>query len=87
MVGGAVAERVLHQSGIDTMLVPTVLYGRHPGWGEPGGGPVEQDMFQSVLSGISDNGMLHFADIVLTGGGSGETAKPFVFALENVVYA
>ena len=27
------------------------------------------------------------ADIVLTGGGSGETAKPFVFALENVVYA
>ncbi len=67
MVGGAVAERVLHQSGIDTMLVPTVLYGRHPGWGEPGGGAVEQDMFQSVLSGISDNGMLHFTDIVLTG--------------------
>ena len=39
-VGGGVSERVLNAAKIDTMLVPTVLFGRHPGWGAPGGGPV-----------------------------------------------
>ncbi|WP_412545104.1 PfkB family carbohydrate kinase [Maricaulis sp. MIT060901] len=67
MVGGANSRFVLNAAGIDSMLVPTVLLGRHPGWGEPGGGPVEQEMFQSVLSGIADNGMLALTDVVLTG--------------------
>lgn len=67
LVGGTVGQRVFNAAKVDTMLVPTVLYGRHPGWGEPGGGPVEQDMFESVLSGIADNGMLHLTDLVLTG--------------------
>ncbi len=67
MVGGANSRFVLNAAGIDSMLVPTVLFGRHPGWGEPGGGPIEQDMFQNVLSGIADNGMLSLTDIVLTG--------------------
>jgi pyridoxine kinase len=66
-VGGGVSERVLNAAKIDTMLVPTVLYGRHPGWGPPGGGPVEQDMFEQVLSGIADQGLLDITDIVLTG--------------------
>ena len=66
-VGGGVSERVLNAAGIDTMLVPTVLYGRQPGWGPPGGGPVEQDMFEGVLSGISDHGLLDITDVVLTG--------------------
>ena len=26
--------------GVDPVLVPTVLFGRHPGKGPPGGGPV-----------------------------------------------
>ncbi len=67
MVGGGVSQRVLNSAQIDTMLVPTVLYGRHPGWGDPGGGPVEQDQFESVLSGIADQGLLDITDIVLTG--------------------
>lgn len=67
MVGGGVSQRILNAAGIDTMLVPTVLYGRHPGWGPPGGGPVEQDLFESVLSGISDQGLLDITDVVLTG--------------------
>ena len=66
-VGGGAGERVLHTGRIDTMLVPTVLYGRHPGWGDPGGGTVEQDMFESVLSGIADQGLLDIVDVVLTG--------------------
>jgi pyridoxine kinase len=67
MVGGSVTQRILNTAKIDTMLVPTVLYGRHPGWGDPGGAAVEQDVFQSVLSGISDQGMLHLTDAVMTG--------------------
>ncbi|MDF1767778.1 PfkB family carbohydrate kinase [Maricaulis sp.] len=67
MVGGGVSQRVLNSARIDTMLVPTVLFGRHPGWGEPGGGPVEQDQFESVLSGIADQGLLDITDIVLAG--------------------
>jgi len=67
MVGGGVSQRVLNSAKIDTMLVPTVLYGRHPGWGEPGGGPVEQDQFEGVLSGIAEQGLLDITDAVLTG--------------------
>ena len=57
MVGGAVTQRVLNAAKIDTMLVPTVLFGRHPGWGDPGGGAVEGDLFQDMLSGIADQGL------------------------------
>lgn len=67
MVGGANSRFVLNTAGVDTMLVPTVLYGRHPGWGAPGGGEVEQDLFQGMLSGLADNGMLSLTDVVLTG--------------------
>ncbi len=66
-VGGGASQRVLNAAKIDTMLVPTVLYGRHPGWGAPGGGEVEQDQFEGVLSGIADQGLLDITDIVLTG--------------------
>jgi len=66
-VGGGASQRVLNAAGIDTMLVPTVLFGRHPGWGVPGGSAVEQDQFEGVLSGIADQGLLDITDIVLTG--------------------
>lgn len=67
MVGGAVTQRVLNAAKIDTMLVPTVLFGRHPGWGDPGGGAVEGDLFQDMLSGIADQGLFSLTDVVLTG--------------------
>ncbi|MHA6287982.1 PfkB family carbohydrate kinase [Maricaulis sp. CAU 1757] len=67
LVGGGASQRVLNAGGVDTMLVPTVLYGRHPGWGEPGGGMVEQEMMQGILSGIVEQGMLNVTDVVLTG--------------------
>lgn len=67
MVGGGVTQRVLNAAKIDTMLVPTVLFGRHPGWGEPGGGAVEGDVFQGMLSGIAEQGLFSLTDVVLTG--------------------
>ncbi|MGK0266020.1 MAG: pyridoxine kinase [Maricaulis sp.] len=50
-----------------SMLVPTVLYGRHPGWGAPGGAAVGQDVFQSVIDGVAAHGALEGCDLVLTG--------------------
>lgn len=67
MVGGSVQQRVLNSYGIDTMLVPTVNYGRHPGWGEPGGAIIEPDVFNSVLKAIEAQGLFHLTDSVITG--------------------
>lgn len=67
MVGGGVTQRVLNAAKIDTMLVPTVLYGRHPGWGDPGGDAVGQDVMESMLSGIAEQGLLNLTDLVITG--------------------
>ena len=61
------SQAVFNLSGIDTMLVPTVTYGRHPGWGRPGGGIVGQDVFASMLEAIGEQGMFCLTDIVLTG--------------------
>ncbi len=66
-VGGGVSGLVLNASGIATMLVPTVLYGRQPGLGEPGGAAVGQDVFQSIIGGIAANGAFEQTDLVLTG--------------------
>ncbi|MEE2565577.1 bifunctional hydroxymethylpyrimidine kinase/phosphomethylpyrimidine kinase [Hyphobacterium marinum] len=66
-VGGGVAESALQSHGIDTALVPTVILGRHPGWGAPGGGAVDDAMFSSALDGVAANGMFALTDAVLTG--------------------
>ena len=38
-VGGSAQVLALAQFKIDPVLAPTVLFGRHPGWGAPGGAP------------------------------------------------
>jgi pyridoxine kinase len=53
--------------GFETALAPTVLFGRHPGLGPPGGGPVPPDMFSGILAGIEANGALADASAVITG--------------------
>jgi pyridoxine kinase len=66
-VGGSVQALVLAQFKIDPVLTPTVLYGRHPGWGAPGGAPIPIEMFESMLDGIEANGVLERVDLVITG--------------------
>ena len=66
-VGGGASGFVLNAAGIAPMLVPTVLYGRHPGWDEPGGGAVGPEMFRSVIDGIVAHGAFEHTDLVLTG--------------------
>lgn len=49
-VGGYAQARQL--AGHEVALAPTVLFGRHPGLGAPGGGAVSPDMLSGVLDGI-----------------------------------
>ena len=66
-VGGGVQALALAQFKIDPLLVPTVLYGRHPGWGAPGGAATPTEVFEGMLDGIEANGLLESIDLVITG--------------------
>ena len=66
-VGGAMQALALAQFRFEPILVPTVLYGRHPGWGVPGGGPAPIEMFESMLDGVEANGAFEQVDLVITG--------------------
>jgi len=66
-VGGGVSASALQAAGIDTALVPTVLLGRHPGWGSPGGGAVNDAEFESQIDAIRAQGMFAKTNAILTG--------------------
>ena len=57
-VGGSVQALALAQFKIDPVLAPTVLYGRHPGWGAPGGAATSIEAFEGMIDGIEANGIL-----------------------------
>ena len=66
-VGGGAQSLALTLLDIDPVLVPTVVFGRHPGLGAPGGGPVAPELFEGVLAGIQAKGDFARFDLVLTG--------------------
>jgi len=66
-VGGFAQALALSHRGIDPVCLPTVQFGRHPGWGPPGGAAADDDVFRGMLEGVDANGILAFADAVLTG--------------------
>ena len=66
-VGASAQAAALVQFRIDSMVVPTVLYGRHPGWGIPGGAPAPIEVMEGMLDGIEANGLFGQTDVVITG--------------------
>ena len=66
-VGGSLQAAALARMGVHAALVPTVLFGRHPGLGAPGGGPVSQPLFEGMLEGVAASGLLASLDAVITG--------------------
>lgn len=66
-VGGTAQALALTQFKIDPIVVPTVLYGRHPGWGAPGGAMVPVEAFEGMLDGVEANGLFGLVDLVLSG--------------------
>lgn len=66
-VGGFAQSLALAALGVDPVLAPTVTFGRHPGWGAPGGAAMSADVLRGVLEGIEAQGLLGLADVILTG--------------------
>ncbi len=66
-VGGRVSAAVLSADGFEVMSVPTVVFGRHPGLGPPGGGPVPDAVFDGALEGLAATGAHRTASAILTG--------------------
>jgi pyridoxine kinase len=66
-VGASAQAAALAQFGVDSMVVPTVLYGRHPGWGPPGGAPTSVEVMEGMIEGVAANGLLGLTDLVITG--------------------
>jgi pyridoxine kinase len=65
-VGGVIQTLAFSALGVEARLIPTVLFGRHPGLGAPGGGAVGPETFAGVLEGAEAQGALK-ADLILTG--------------------
>jgi len=70
-VGASAASFCLRRLGIETIVLPTTLMGRHPGWGPPGGGAVSSDRLRDIWTGVKAQNIQF--DAVLTGY-MGETA-------------
>src|ERR1700752_1800224 len=66
-VGGGAQALALARFGVDAALVPSVLFGRHPGWGAPGGGPVAVETMRAMIDGIAANGLLALTDALVSG--------------------
>lgn len=66
-VGGSAQALALANFKIDPVHIPTVLYGRHPGWGAPGGAQVPIEAFEGMLDGVEANGLFGMTDLVITG--------------------
>lgn len=64
-VGATAAGFCLQRLGIETVILPTTLMGRHPGWGEPGGGPVATETLAQMWAAIRAQSLKFEA--VLTG--------------------
>ncbi len=64
-VGATASGFCLRRLGVETLILPTVLLGRHPGWGPPGGGPVETGTLRAMWEGI--NAQAIHIDAVMTG--------------------
>lgn len=51
-VGAVVSAFVLRRMGINVTVLPTTLFGRHPGWGAPGGDVVPTDKLTDMWEAV-----------------------------------
>jgi len=66
-VGGGAQALALARLGLEPILIPTVLFGRHPGHGPPGGAAVEAETFEAMIGGVEAQGLFAKLDAVITG--------------------
>lgn len=53
-VGGQTSAFVLRRLGVDVTWLPTTLFGRHPGWGDPGGTATDISILRKMWGAIQD---------------------------------
>ena len=66
-VGGQAQVLALAGLGVEASLIPTVLFGRHPGLGPPGGSSVTPELFADLAGGVEASGLLQRIKLVITG--------------------
>lgn len=66
-VGLAAMLPVFWAAGLSPLAAPTVTLGRHPGGGAPGGGPVDDNTFASLLAAALAHPEAEKIDWVITG--------------------
>jgi pyridoxine kinase len=66
-VGNSVACFAMERLGVRVIALPTVILGRRPDRGAPGGGPVPLPLLVSAMDALDDDGALARVDVVLTG--------------------
>lgn len=66
-VGGGGQQHAFASWRIDPCLIPTVVFGRHPGKGAPGGEALAPPVFRALLAAVEAEGLFGKADAVLPG--------------------
>ena len=64
-VGATASAFCLRRLGIETLVLPTTILGRHPGWGEPGGAALSAEHLRSMWAAIKTQNIP--IDAVMTG--------------------
>jgi|GEM_PF-226381 len=64
-VGAGNSAFCLQRLGLETAILPTTIFGRHPGWGPPGGTLTPPDLLSQIWEGIRAQGLMF--DAVMTG--------------------
>ncbi len=66
-IGASAATFALQRMGIEVITLPTVLLGRHPGWGDPGMVEIDADGLSRMFLAVQAQGVLDKIDAVITG--------------------
>jgi len=66
-VGGGAQAAALERMGVETVFIPTVIFGRHPGLGPPGGAATPQAILEGVIGGVEASGALAGIDAMIAG--------------------
>jgi len=64
-VGATASAFCLRRLGVETIVLPTTVLGRHPGWGDPGGKALETKHLRDMWAAIKKQNLT--IDAVMTG--------------------
>ena len=84
-VGNSVAAFAMERLGVRVLVAPSIILGRRPDLGAPGGGAVPAEFLGGLLEGLADSGLLPEIDAVLTGYlGESDQVAPILDIVQRV---